>query len=325
MSSLKEGDAAGIARVAGVERLSPVVGGGAQVVAGNQNWQTRVQGVRPEYQLIQNWQVAMGGFFTDEDDGAARNVAVLGQTVAQNLFAEPSSAVGNYVRIRNVPCTVVGVLASKGSGFGGDQDDVVFIPFETAQVRLFGSTALNSIVIQATSADQMTQLTADIQALLRERHRIRSGQADDFTIRNNNDLLQTVESVTQTLTMLLAGVAAVSLVVGGIGIMNIMLVSVTERTREIGIRMAVGARGGDILAQFLIESVVLSSVGGLIGIGVGVAMAYGARAVFGWAILVPYWSMLIAFGFAAMVGIFFGIYPARKAAQLNPIDALRYE
>jgi putative ABC transport system permease protein len=325
-SSLKLEDADAIQRsVNGIAALSPIVQGSAQIIAGNQNWQTRVQGVRPSYQQIGNWQVQAGGFFTEDDDVGARNVAVLGQTVATNLFARPDAAVGQYVLVRNVPCIVVGVLAPKGTGFGGDQDDVVFVPFNTARIRLFGSTALNSISIQATDADQLPKITADVTQLMRQRHRLQPGQADDFTIRNNNNLVETVTSITQTMTLLLGGVAAVSLVVGGIGIMNIMLVSVTERTREIGIRMAIGARGGDVLAQFLVEAVALSMIGGAIGIVIGIAVAYGAKWIFGWAISVPIWSIALAFGFSAMVGIFFGIYPARKASKLDPIEALRYQ
>jgi putative ABC transport system permease protein len=325
-STLKLDDAEAIqTSVDGVAALSPIVQGNAQVIAGNQNWQTRVQGVRPVYQQIGNWQLQAGGFFTEQDDTGARNVAVIGQTVATNLFTRTDAAIGQYVMVRNVPCTVVGVLAPKGSGFGGDQDDVVFVPFNTARIRLFGSTTLNSVSIQAETADQMTQMTTDITALLRQRHRLQTGQADDFTIRNNNNLLETVTRITQTLTLLLGSVAGVSLVVGGIGIMNIMLVSVTERTREIGIRMAIGARASDILAQFLVEAVLLSMLGGAIGIAIGIGVAYGASAIAGWAISVPAWSIGLAFGCSALVGIFFGIYPARKASRLDPIDALRYQ
>jgi putative ABC transport system permease protein len=325
-TSLKLEDADAIqANIKGVADISPIVAGSAQVIAGNQNWSTRVQGVRPSYQQIQNWTVETGGFFSDADDEGSRNVVVIGQTVATNLFNRPTAAVGQYIQVRNVPMIVVGVLASKGTGFGGDQDDVVFVPFNTARIRLFGATSLNSIALEAEQADEMTRMTTDIQRLLRVRHKLANNVPDDFTIRNNNSLVDTVTGVSQTMTLLLGGVAAVSLVVGGIGIMNIMLVSVTERTREIGIRMAIGARGSDILAQFLTEAVVLSSLGGLIGIGIGVAIAYSAKNVFGWAIVVPLWSVAIAFGFAAMVGIFFGIYPARKASQLDPIEALRYQ
>ena len=324
-SSLKLEDAEAIENINGVVAVSPIVQGNAQIIAGNQNWQTRVQGVRANYQQIGNWEMASGGFFTEQDDAAARNVAVIGQTVATNLFSRPESAVGQYVIVRNIPTIVVGVLAPKGSGFGGDQDDAVFVPFNMARVRLFGAASLNSISIQAQDADSMTQVTTDITNLLRQRHRLRATQANDFNIRNNNSLVETVTSVSQTMTWLLGGVAAVSLVVGGIGIMNIMLVSVTERTREIGIRMAIGARGSDILAQFLIEAVVLSMLGGIIGIVIGVGVAYGARAVAGWAISIPAWSIGLAFGFSAAVGVFFGIYPARKASRLDPIDALRYQ
>ena len=326
MTSLKPGDADAIEQhISGVERLSPIVQGNAQVVSGNKNWQTRVVGVRPDYQQIQSWTVQSGGFFTAEDETAARNVAVIGQTVMTNLFPDEPAPVGQSIRVRNVPFVVVGVLASKGSGFGGDQDDTILIPFATARVRLFGATNLSSIVVQATRADDMTRITTDITTLLRQRHKIQTGQSDDFSIRNNNDLLTTVQGVTQTMTYLLGGVAVVSLLVGGIGIMNIMLVSVTERTREIGIRMALGARGSDILAQFLIESVVLASVGGVIGIGLGILAAYAVRVVLGYATDVPLVAVLISFSFAALVGIFFGIYPARKASRLDPIEALRYQ
>ncbi|MDX6494413.1 MAG: putative transport system permease protein [Gaiellales bacterium] len=324
VTSLTEADAKAIAEeVPGVAALSPVVSGNAQVIIGNQNWQTRIQGVAPEYQQIQNWQVAQGGFFSDEENAAARSVAVLGQTVVKNLFPSGQDPVGQLIRVRNVPFSVVGVLAAKGSNGFQDQDDVVLIPFETGQIRLFGASALNSISVQVTAADQMTPVTQRLTQFLRQRHRLQTGQGDDFTVRNSADIVNTAQGVAQTLTMLLGGVAAVSLIVGGIGIMNIMLVSVTERTREIGIRMAIGARPGHVLTQFLVEAVLLSVLGGLIGVAIGVGAAIGVPQLAGWPTAISYEAIGIAFGFAALVGVFFGYYPARKASQLNPIDALR--
>ncbi len=267
VSTLKVGDVADIqGKVPDIAAISPVVSGSAQVVAGSQNWSTRVSGVYPSYQELQDWQIAEGGFFTDQDDAYARNVAVIGQTVYQNLYPNGGSPIGQLIRIRNVPFTVVGVLASKGTGFGGDQDDTILIPFQTGQVRLFGASALSSIVVQVNDASNIDAVTNDMTSILRTRHELQNSQNNDFTIRNNNDVIQRVTGVSQTLTLLLGGVAAVSLVVGGIGIMNIMLVSVTERTREIGIRLAIGAQPGDVLAQFLVEAVVLSLLGGIIGI-----------------------------------------------------------
>jgi putative ABC transport system permease protein len=311
--------------VPGIAQISTVVNGNAQVIAGNQNWQTRVQGVQPAYQFIQNWQVAEGSFFTDEDDAAARNVAVLGQTVARMIFPSGQSPLGQTIRIRNVPFTVVGLLAAKGSNGFQDQDDLVFIPFRTGQVRLFGPTALNSIVVQGAEADQLDGIIQRTGQILRARHRLEPTQQDDFSVRSSNDIIETAQGVSQTLTLLLGGVAGVSLLVGGIGIMNIMLVSVTERTREIGIRMAIGARPRDVLGQFLVEAVALSVLGGLIGIAIGVGIALGVPRFVGWPTVLSYTAIAVAFGFSALVGVFFGFYPARKAASLNPIDALRYE
>jgi putative ABC transport system permease protein len=325
VSTLTNADVQAIQQdVPGIVRLSPIVSGNAQVVAGDQNWQTRIQAVAPDYQQIQNWQIAQGSFFSDQDNTSARNVAVLGSTVQRNLFPD-GNAVGQVIRIRNVPFTVVGVLQPKGATIGFDVDDVVLIPFRTGQVRLFGPAALNSISVQVGSADELDSALQQINGLLEQRHRIRPGQQPDFSIRNNNDIIQTVEGVSQTLTLLLAGVAAVSLVVGGIGIMNIMLVSVTERTREIGIRTAIGARPGDILAQFLVEAVMLSLLGGLIGLGLGIALALWIPSLAGWPTVLSPQAMAIAFGFAALVGIFFGFYPARRASRLDPIEALRHE
>jgi putative ABC transport system permease protein len=324
-TTLKLSDAEAIERqIPGITSLSPVDQGPAQVIAGAQNWQTQVQGVRASYQQLQDWQIDRGTFFSAEDDASSRSVAVLGQTVAKNLFPNGQSPIGQLIRVRNAPFTVVGVLANKGASFGRDQDDVVLVPLRAGQVRLFGSTSVNSISVEAADTSQMTQLGAAITQLLRERHGLRPGQSDDFSIRNNNDLIQRFASVTKTLSLFLGAVAAVSLIVGGIGIMNIMLVSVTERTREIGIRLAIGARPADVMSKFLIEAVVLSMLGGAIGIVIGSGVAF-LLPLLGLPLSIPLTAIGLAFGFAALIGIFFGIYPARKASQLDPIQALRYE
>jgi len=327
-TTLKAADADAIAgSISGISGVSPVVAGNAQVIAGNQNWQTRIQAVTPPYLGIEDWQIAQGSAFTAQDNTNSNNVAILGQTVVSSLFPNGQSPIGQTIRIRNVPFTVIGTLASKGTsaGPGGDQDDTVLIPFQTGQVRLFGATNINQIIVQVSDASQMDTVSSKIQTLLEQRHKLASGQADDFTIRNNNDIISRVSSVSSTMTMLLGGVAAVSLVVGGIGIMNIMLVSVTERTREIGIRLAIGAQPSDVLAQFLVEAVVLSVLGGIIGILVGSMVALLLPVVAGWTTVLPWNAIVLSFGVSAAIGMFFGIYPARKASQLDPIVALRYE
>jgi len=301
-----------------------VVSGNAQVIYGSQNWSTRVQGVTPPYLTINDWKIGQGSAFTDQDNTNANNVAVIGQTVATNLFPGGESPIGKLIRIRNVPFTVVGVLASKGSSGFQDQDDTIMIPFRTGQVRLFGSSNINQIVVQVADATQITNVTNQLTTLLRQSHQLTS-QADDFTIRNNTDIISRVSSVSDTMTMLLGGVAAVSLVVGGIGIMNIMLVSVTERTREIGIRLAIGAQPRDVLSQFLVEAVVLSLLGGIVGILIGSGVAVMLPVVAGWTTVLPWNAIALSFGVSAAIGMFFGIYPARKASQLDPIVALRYE
>jgi putative ABC transport system permease protein len=324
-TSLRGADADAIAQqVTGLSGVSPVVSGTAQLIAGSQNWSTRVQAVSPSYLPINDWKIARGSTFTADDNTQSRNVAVIGETVATNLFPN-SDPVGQLMRIRNVPFTVVGVLASKGSSGFGDQDDTVMIPFQTGQVRLFGATSINQIVVQVADASQISTASAQITQLLRQRHQLATAAADDFSIRNNSDIISRVSSVGDTMTMLLGGVAAVSLVVGGIGIMNIMLVSVTERTREIGIRLAIGAQPKDVLAQFLVEAVVLSVLGGVIGILVGAAVALLMPYVAGWTTVLPWNAILLSFGVSGAIGMFFGIYPARKASQLDPIVALRYE
>ncbi|HEV7662947.1 MAG TPA: ABC transporter permease [Chloroflexota bacterium] len=326
--TLKAADADAISQnLAGISGVSPVVSGSAQVIAGAQNWSTRVQAVMPAYLTIENWTIDQGSTFTVQDNTNSNNVAVLGTTVVSSLFPNGQSPIGQTIRIRNVPFTVVGVLASKGAtaGPGGDQDDTILIPFQTGQVRLFGASSINQIVVQVADANQITTVTTQMTTLLRQQHRLASSAADDFSIRNNNDIITRASGVSSTMTMLLGGVAAVSLVVGGIGIMNIMLVSVTERTREIGIRLAIGAQPGDVLSQFLVEAVVLSILGGAIGIVIGAGTALLLPIVVGWATVVPWNAIVLAFGVSAAIGVFFGIYPARKASQLDPIIALRYE
>jgi putative ABC transport system permease protein len=325
--SLTQADADAIAsQVANVSAVSPIVSVQGQVIFENQNYQTRVQGVYPSYQQIGNWQIAEGNFFTDSDESQNTTVAVVGQTVVQNLFTPAGvDPVGQKMRIGSQTFTVVGVLATKGASAGSNTDDVIFVPFSTALQRLATRQFVNQIAVQASSPGAVSQVQSDIQQLLEQRHNIAPGGQDDFSIFNENQLLQTIQGVTTTLTFLLVGVAAVSLVVGGIGIMNIMLVSVTERTREIGIRMAVGARRRDILSQFLVEALVLSAVGGLIGIGIGIGVALTLSKVgnlpYGFSGL----AILLAFSFSALVGIGFGFYPAWRASRLDPIAALRVD
>jgi putative ABC transport system permease protein len=324
--TLTSADADAIAQnIQGLSGVSPVVSGNAQIIYGNQNWSTRVQGVSPDYLTINDWKISQGSAFTEQDDTNANNVAVLGQTVVTNLFPTGQSPIGQLVRIRNVPFTVVGVLASKGSNGFQDQDDTIMIPFKTGQVRLFGSSNISQIVVQVADASNIDTVNTEMETLLRSRHKLQSYQSDDFSIRNNADIISRVSSVSDTMTMLLGGVAAVSLVVGGIGIMNIMLVSVTERTREIGIRLAIGAQPRDVLFQFLVEAVVLSLLGGIIGILIGCGVALVLPLVAGWTTVLPWNAVVLSFGVSAAIGMFFGIYPARKASQLDPIVALRYE
>ena len=296
----------------------------AQVKYKNMNTMTTIMGTTPDYASVRNFQVEEGEFFTDKDVHSMRRVGVIGPTAAMNLF-EQNSPLNKIVRINGINVKIVGITKAKGSGGWHDPDDVIFIPVTTAQKRVFGIDHLRSISAQARSIDAMSEGVAQIEDLLRKRHKIGPASESDFMVRNQAEFIETAEQTSQTFTMLLAGIAAVSLLVGGIGIMNIMLVSVTERTREIGIRKAVGARRRDILLQFLIESVVLSLVGGVIGILFGIGVAELLARTAGWEVAVSLPAIVLAFGFAAAVGIFFGIYPARKASFLRPIDALRYE
>jgi putative ABC transport system permease protein len=309
--------------------VAPVLSTSAQVMAEGQNWATAVHGTTPPYFTIRNWPMARGrAFDASQVDGGAR-VAVLGQTVVRNLFGAYADPLGEIIRINHVPFEVIGVAAERGqSGFGGDQDDVVLIPSTTFRSRLEGGLDQfigGNIFVGATSREATASVQARIEALLRERHRIRSGMPDDFSIRNLADIAAAQEQAARTMTSLLAGIALVNLVVGGIGIMNIMLVSVTERTREIGLRMAVGARSANILAQFMVEAVALSVIGGILGLGFGLGTASYLVHRFDWPMLIQPGVAVVALVFSALVGIGFGLYPAYKASRLDPIHALRYE
>ncbi|HUF42586.1 MAG TPA: ABC transporter permease [Verrucomicrobiae bacterium] len=326
VNTLVDGDARAILReIRAVAYVSPVVRRPEQLVAGNLNWGTLVQGVAPEFQLIREWQVAVGRYLHDGDLESAARVAVLGETVARNLFGndDPIDAV---IRIRNTPFRVVGVLEPKGqTGQGTDQDDTVMIPYTTMQKRLMRITWLHSIVVKAVNAERVPEAQEQIAALLRQRHRIGPDREDDFNVRNLSDIAEAATSTARVMSVLLGSVASISLLVGGIGIMNIMLVSVTERTREIGIRMAVGARSRDIMLQFLVEAVVMAAIGGIIGILLGIGSSEVLRNWAQWPTLIDPTIVAVAFLFSGAVGVFFGFYPAKKAAQLDPIDALRYE
>jgi putative ABC transport system permease protein len=325
-STLTPDDANAIRGVQGVQYVAAGVNTRGQVVAGNQNWGTQIQGTDVDMPLIRSWPVQTGAFFTPQDVTTASKVAVLGTVVRDQLFGPDVDPTGQVIRINNQPFTVSGVLISKGqSGMGTDQDDVVFVPYTTVMKKMRGITFIQQAQVSAVSAND-TSATADrIAALLRVRHKIQPGDPDDFMVRTMEEMAAVRVQATQTMTALLASIAGVSLLVGGIGIMNIMLVSVTERTREIGLRMAIGARGRDVLLQFLVEAVVLSLFGGAIGIGLGFALSQGVTFWMQWPTAVSPQAVLVAFGFAAVTGVFFGFYPARKAAALDPIDALRFE
>lgn len=300
-----------------------------QVVYESKNWFATINGVTPSYLIIRDWSLVSGEFFSQSDMDSASKVALIGSTVAGNLFEPGQDPVGATIRLKNIPFRVVGALASKGIDTrGSDQDDVVFVPFSTAERKLIGTRFLGAIgagFLSAESPEQMGAVTAEAKRLLRQRHKLRPDQDDDFTVRNQLDTAKIQEGTSESMKLLLLAVASISLLVGGIGIMNILLVSVTERTREIGIRMAVGAKRWHILLQFMVEAVVLSAIGGLIGVGLGVASAEAASNFAGWPTIISPDILVVAFGFSALVGIFFGLYPANKASRLNPIEALRYE
>jgi putative ABC transport system permease protein len=311
--------------VPSVSMVTPTVNARSQLVAGNMNWNTSVQGVSEQYPEIRKWTVQGGTFFTDADVRTAARVIVIGQTIGDSLFPG-TDPVGQTLRVMNLPFRVVGVMARKGQDQQGrDQDDVAFAPYSTVQKKILGSPRVQIAYVSAISQDATYTAQSQISDLLRQRHKLEANEANDFTVRNMTDVADAANETSKTMTILLACIAGVSLLVGGIGIMNIMLVSVTERTREIGIRMAIGARSSAVRSQFLIESIVLSLTGGLIGIVLGIAVSLGIPRMLGWPTLVSTMAILGSVIFSAAVGIFFGYYPARKAAALDPIEALRYE
>jgi putative ABC transport system permease protein len=331
VSSLTEDDAKAIAKECpSVAAVAPTVRGTVQVVNGNSNWATSAQGVTPDYMTIRDYSMMSGEFFTTQDVDAAAKSAVLGATVATNLFGD-NDPTGQVVIIKNVPFTVAGVLTPKGqSPSGQDQDDVILLPISTAKQKVLGANkanakAVSSLMVQAMNPQAMDQAQQELTVLLRERHRIQPGEDDDFSVRNLAEVFAAQETSAQVMSILLGAIASVSLIVGGIGIMNIMLVSVTERTREIGLRQAVGAKTRDILSQFLVEAVTLSLLGGIIGIVLGLTASLLISHFANWSTQVSPLSVLMAFVFSALVGVFFGYYPARKAAYMDPIEALRYE
>ena len=326
MQTLKYDDAKAIKeKIKNIDYVSPSVSSSYQVVYGNNNWKTSVQGVTADFMSIRSLTIGYGSFITADDMNKRNRVAVIGTTVAANLFAK-DNPVGKNIRINNQPYKVIGLLESKGqSSVGQDQDDVIYIPLTTAQERMLGITYVQSINVQVSSQEKMEQVQAEIENLLRSRHHIVAGKDDDFHVRNLTSLMETVNQSTAMLTLLLGAIAGISLIVGGIGIMNIMMVSVTERTREIGIRKALGATFLNIMTQFLIESMVIGIIGGIIGIIFGCAASQIIAKVGNFTTVITIAPIIVSFIFAVGIGLFFGIYPARKAAKLDPIEALRYE
>jgi putative ABC transport system permease protein len=324
-NTLMPADADAIRKLPGVQYVAAGANSRGQVIAGNQNWSTRIEGTEVDFPLIRSWPTQSGSFFTQQDVNTAAKVAVLGTVVAETLFGPDVDPTGQIIRIRNQPFKVLGVMASKGQGsFGQDQDDTIFVPYTTVQKKLQGIQHINNITVSAVSADT-APVAAAIAETLRIMHKLPPGEPDDFMVRTQEEIASVRTETTRTMTTLLAAIAGVSLLVGGIGIMNIMLVSVTERTREIGLRLAIGARGKDVLLQFLVEAIVISLFGGLLGIGLGYALSDILERTLAWPTSIPANAIGMAFGFAAATGVFFGFYPARKAAGLDPIEALRYE
>ena len=325
MKSLKISDYEAIAKLEGVKAASPMTNGSYVVIYQNKNWTTSVAGVNANFQDVNNWTMTSGRFFSDKNVQNRERVAVVGQTVVKNLFAD-EDPVGKEIRVKNIPFRVIGVLKSKGNGtMGNDQDDTVLIPYTTSMERVEGIAYLRRVYVVAKDDEGIDRLQADIENLLRVRHNIKDTNLDDFNIQNMKSIMETVAQTTGTFTLFLGAVAAISLVVGGIGIMNIMLVSVTERTREIGVRKALGATYSVIVTQFLIEAVVISLIGGFIGIAFGIGASKVIGMVSGMSTIVSVPTIIMSFAFSMAIGLIFGIYPARKAAKLNPIDALHYE
>ncbi len=325
-ASLKIEDAEAIAQLPYVKNVAPLVESNASVMLGSTSWNASVNGTTPELAAIKNWQPSAGGFFTQGDVDNMAMVAVIGSTVASNLFPNGKVQIGSGILINGLAFTLIGVLPAQGAGgMGMDQDNTLYIPISTAQYRLTGGNSLRQITIQASQQDALPFLQNTVTTMLRQRHQLADTAENDFRIMDMAELLATIQDTTRILSLLLSGIAAVSLIVGGIGVMNIMLVSVTERTREIGIRMAIGATTRNILTQFLIEAVLLCIIGGAIGsaLGSGLSLLFGSLS--GWNMQVPGWSVAIAIGFSTLIGVVFGYYPARKAAEADPIEALRYE
>ena len=319
-------DANAIKTLPGVQYAAAGAQTRGQIIAGNQNWSTQVQGTDVDLPLIRSWPAKYGSFFTTADVTGAQKVAVLGTVVSDTLFGPEVDPTGQIIRIRSQPFKVIGVMGSKGqSSQGQDQDDTIFVPYTTVMKKLQGQHNINNITVSAASGDAIQETAENIRVALRTRHKIQPGDADDFMVRTLEEMASVQTETTKTMTTLLASIAGVSLLVGGIGIMNIMLVSVTERTREIGLRMAIGARGKDVLLQFLVEAVVISLIGGLIGIGLGFGLAAAVQKFMEWPAVISSNAIILAFGFAGITGVFFGFYPARKAAGLDPIEALRFE
>lgn len=324
LETLHYNDYVAITLLPNVKDASPMVQGTYVVVAGNKNWTTKVIGVTASYRNVRDAEIEDGRYWTEKEYKSRARVVLLGKTVATNLFGD-ANPIGSKIRVNNDPYVVIGILTEKGASGGNDADNRILAPFSTVQERLLGITHVQTISVASASADTMSQVEADITNLLRIRHKILPNREDDFTVENMADILETVQETMQTLTLFLGAIAAISLLVGGIGIMNIMLVSVTERTREIGIRKALGATYRMIITQFLIESITISLVGGTIGVVVGILGAYAMASLVNVSAAISLWPILGSFAFSVAIGLLFGLYPARKAARLNPIDALHYE